>query len=117
MECRYPNVYVLKIFRTKDARRDYEAEVKAFQLLKNGTRASSIIDCLGSFEYKGTFSIILDYADLGNLDDYFRYSAPTGAEHIFNVWKSFLHLIHAICEIHNIKPPEDNENDVVGWVG
>ncbi|KAL8963800.1 MAG: hypothetical protein Q9183_004945, partial [Haloplaca sp. 2 TL-2023] len=69
---RSPNIFALKTYRrSPDAQEYFENERKGFIQLRYGDRPpANIIEYYGSFIRGETYNILLEYADLGTLDDY-----------------------------------------------
>lgn len=67
----------------------------------------NIIGFYGGFVCQGTYNLILEYADFGNLDDYMKQTPPpstTQEKVIF--WDNFLAVINGLVKIHG--EGEDN---------
>lgn len=61
----------------------------------------NIIGFYGSFVRQQTYNIILEYADLGTLDEYMeRTSPPSSAEDKMRFWERFLEVAHGLATIH-----------------
>jgi serine/threonine protein kinase len=60
-----------------------------------------MIDFYGSFHYQGSHNIILECADQGSLEDYFReVDKPSGAEDIAEFWSGMFAITEALMAIH-----------------
>jgi len=72
----------------------------------------------GSFVVKDSFNLILEYADKGDLDSYFRKNKqPTAPRDIFRFWKAFFRLIYGLLKIHNAGDRElDLPHNLLGRV-
>jgi serine/threonine protein kinase len=96
--------YVLKTYTGEEARVYYEREVEAFMRLADYAKEypnPHMIGYYGSFEYQGTYNIILEYADQGTLEDYMKNTLPpTGGHDIIAFWESFLQVIKPIARLH-----------------
>jgi serine/threonine protein kinase len=93
----------LKTSRRSGAIANYEHEMKAFQrMTEAGLKAPrGIVECFGSFEHRGHFNIILEYAELGTLKESMRKdSRPSGVEAITNLWTGVFEIIHGLSWIH-----------------
>ncbi|OCL06940.1 hypothetical protein AOQ84DRAFT_67856, partial [Glonium stellatum] len=106
------NTYVLKQYNTSDAEAECAKEDGAFERLNTmhhrvrsgitGNRESAIIGFYGSFEQGGKHNVILEYANGGTLEDYFkRNSPPSTAQGIYLFWEALLKLGRALTAIHN----------------
>ncbi len=100
----YGKTYVLKTYRFKDAKDNYESEVRAFRALKaGGSLGKSIIGFHGSYEQDGSYNVLLEYADRGTLEDYLaKTPSPSTAEDIYMFWGSLFNIVKALKLIHNV---------------
>jgi len=103
---------VIKQYNTRDAEAECKKEDGAFERLANihnqvrsgttGNRESAIIGFYGSFEQGDKHNIILEYANKGTLEDYFkRESPPSTAQAIYCYWGALLMLGEALAAIHS----------------
>jgi len=108
-----PNTYVLKTYRTLEAKEYFETERSAFKKLRyGGMPPGNIIEYYGSFVRDGTYSIILEYADRGTLDQYMKNTdEPTDIGEIMTFWKCFLAIFHGLDHIHGTKSPSLNPDE------
>lgn len=93
--------YVLKISNRDepDAIEAYDSEKVAFQRLKD--EHADVVKYLGSFHQKNVACILLEFADEGNLEDYFRkHSRPGSDADIVTFWKHFLKITKGLQDIH-----------------
>src|SRR2546423_9385737 len=108
---RYANTYVLKTYRSKDAKEHYNSEVRAFKALMHGdSLGKSIIGFYGSYIQDGTYNVLLQYADRGTLEEYLATTpSPTTGEDIYRMWSGVFNLIKALKSIHDVEPinPDD----------
>jgi serine/threonine protein kinase len=99
-------VYALKTYHhSLEAKSYYENEVEAFRRLRN-ERAHNphLITFYGSYIHKGTYNIILEYADGGSLEDYFQHNAPPWkSEDIVRLWTSLFGILKALNSIHTVE--------------
>ncbi|KAL8868868.1 MAG: hypothetical protein Q9174_004701 [Haloplaca sp. 1 TL-2023] len=114
------NTFALKTYRqSPDAQEDFENERNAFIRLRYGDRPpDNIIQYYGSFIRGGTYSILLEYADLGTLDNYMeKIAAPTNESEIGTFWRNFLpSMLHGLAHIHGTHgPASDGQNILIGW--
>lgn len=101
------NTYVLKTYNTKDAHDYYQNEVDAFKKLAKNRTDQSLIQFLGSYRQGDIYNILLEYADCGTLEDYFRkVSPPSLGEDIIRFWKGLFNVIKALSRIHEIERPD-----------
>ncbi|KAL8894183.1 MAG: hypothetical protein Q9192_004544, partial [Flavoplaca navasiana] len=113
-----PNTFALKTYRTPDAKQYFENERNAFEQLRYGERPpENIIEYYGSFIRRGTYNIILEYADRGTLDDYMKNTAePKTVTEIRSFWENFLASMRGLVQIHGThQPASDGPNILLGW--
>jgi serine/threonine protein kinase len=116
---RYANTYVLKTYRSKDAKEHYTSEVKAFKALApGGSLGKSIIGFYGSYIQDGTYNILLEYADRGTLEHYLHTTpSPTTGEDIYRFWSAVFNLIKALKLIHDVQPVDSGDPPILqGYV-
>ncbi|EPE26730.1 Protein kinase-like (PK-like) [Glarea lozoyensis ATCC 20868] len=96
------NVYALKTYHSPDAQSYYETEVDAFRRLEwERPYNPHLIAFYGSYIHKGTYNVILEYADQGSLENYFqRTSPPWKSNDIINFWTSLFGILKALECIH-----------------
>ena len=62
----------------------------------------------GSFKTKGTYNVLLEFADRGTLEDYFhRTRPPSSADDILMFYERFFQVNKALTRIHELKPEKD----------
>lgn len=105
-------VYALKIFASSRAKQHYEAELQAFKRLSEGVdKSQSIIEFFGGIHIGDTFAILLEYADMGDLESHMRQvSPPTSGEEMNWLWSQLLRLGSALAYLHSIPYRGENEN-------
>ena len=115
----YTNTYVLKTYRFRDAKDNYETEVKAFRaLMPGGALGKSIIGFYGSYEQDGSYNVLLEYADRGTLEDYLQNTPPpTTGDDIHMFWSALFNVIRALKLIHNVQGDQKNDPPILqGYV-
>ncbi|KAL8879653.1 MAG: hypothetical protein Q9198_002778 [Flavoplaca austrocitrina] len=115
---RTTNTFALKTYRTPEAKKYFENERNAFLQLRYGDRPpKNIIEYYGSFIRRGTYNIILEYADRGTLDDYMKDTAePKTVNEIRSFWKNFLASMRGLVQIHGTHEPAfDGPKILLGW--
>lgn len=106
----FQHTFVLKTYYEQDC---FQKEVKAFTRLRNAKEEPSLIGFYGSFVHNSTYNIILEYADGGTLEDYFRtVSAPSNGWDILHFWKGILQIIEALCRIHEVVDSESTNSPI-----
>jgi serine/threonine protein kinase len=99
------STFVLKTYVTEEARIFYHSEVDAFRIMRPN---HNIIHFYGSYLYRDNFNILLEYADKGDLEHYFReVQQPTTREDIVRFWSNFFMLGQALACIHEVPPSTD----------
>lgn len=108
------NTFVLKEYSTLDANQYYENETAAFN--KIGTNPN-IIGYYGSFRRGDTFNVILEYADQGNLKEFFqKQDPPSTGELVIQFWEGLFKLIDALRTVHNVEQfSEEGPRILQGW--
>ncbi|KAL9129565.1 MAG: hypothetical protein Q9217_002021 [Psora testacea] len=95
--CQRTNVFVVKTYWTRDAKIYFQNECEAFRRLKS----QNIIGFYGSFIHNGTYNVILEFADKGNLEDFLRtHSPPSSGEDIYAFWVGLLGVVRGLRTIH-----------------
>lgn len=104
------DVFVLKSYCTRDAEKYYGSEVAAFRRLNLGAKNdSSLIGFYGSFVQNDTYSILLQYADVGTLERYFQtFPEPIKGKDIIKFWRNLFAIITALVAIHQVEPSDMN---------
>ena len=112
------HTYVLKTYRTKHAKRYYRSEVDGFKRLRyggpNGKPCTQIIGFYGNFTQGDSYNILLEYADQGTLEDYFRNTpSPSNGIDIVTFWDGLLcGVFEALKIIHNAGQTESQEKPI-----
>lgn len=91
---------MLKRYPTKEGEADYTKEVNGFRSVKH---ADSIIKFYGSYIHGSDRNVLLEYADRGSLEYFFRKETPPshGGE-IIKFWEGLFSLINGLKAIHSI---------------
>jgi serine/threonine protein kinase len=96
------NTFVLKTYITEEAEKYYTNEVAAFHKLKP---TPNIIEFYGSYIHGETINVVMEFADKGSLEQYFREEAePSTGKDIVKFWRSIFMLGQALAGIHLVKP-------------
>lgn len=96
---------MLKTYQSSESARAYfENEVNAFKKLsRSDGYDNSIIKFHGNYTQGNTHNILLEYADKGDLEEYFwRELPPTLSEEIGEFWKEMFSILDALKTIHNV---------------
>jgi hypothetical protein len=63
-----------------------------------------MINFFGSFVHGSYYNLLLEYADQGNLEEYFHgVRAPSKVEDITSFWTELFRLIESLVGIHNVQ--------------
>ncbi|POS83482.1 hypothetical protein EPUL_005310 [Erysiphe pulchra] len=101
------NTFMIKSYSTTQAYNPYTKQVNAFRCIKN---ADGVLKFFGSFEYRDQSHILLEFADKGTLNDFFRTEAPpTRGDQIIDFWDNILQLIKGLKAIQSVK---GSHNDI-----
>ena len=106
----------MKTYRRRDARKSYDQESEAFRrITEAGTKtAPGIIEFYGSFEYRNSFSTILEYAEGGTLEKFWiQQNRPSTGQESIAFWESLFQVIQGLCWLHNHRLPLDGPNHAV----
>jgi serine/threonine protein kinase len=77
--------------------------VEAFRRLQQYGHTSGIIGFHGSFTRGDTHNVLLEFADKGTLEDYFRTQIPpVDPEDIINFWQALFKILDALRHIHQL---------------
>lgn len=91
---------MLKTYR-RDGEDGYREEVNGFRAVRN---TESIIKFHGSYIHGDSFNILLEYADKGTLEDFFRQeSPPSRGLDIIALWEALFQLIQGLKAIHSAR--------------
>ena len=101
-----PNTYVLKVYNSQGTEKQRKNEVEGFVNVRSamtGNYEPSIIGFYGSYKHGETQNVILEYANEGTLEDYFKqHPTPCTGPEIYSFWRSLLSLNRALDGIHNL---------------
>lgn len=110
-------MYALKVFRNHRAKERHDAEVYTFQALSRH-RESSMIGFFSSHCCKDTYSVLLELADFGTLEEFMQeQEEPTSARDILDFWTGLLKILIALFQIHDLAGHADEfqqENQLIG---
>ena len=86
----------------------YQNEEKALTTLqRSGTQSEHVVGYYGSFIQNGKFSLLLEFADGGNLLDYYRSTPkPMGASDTKQFWWSLLGVLKGLHYVHQVSPDD-----------
>lgn len=105
--------YALKAYEGRDSKRYHDAETKAFKKLhRTGLRESHIVGYHCCYVHRGAYYAIFELADMGTLEEYMRINPPPSTDaDVAAFWASFLPMIEAIVELHDMNECDDDEDD------
>jgi hypothetical protein len=107
---------VLKSYQTENAEKYYKSEKGAFtRLVPKGKAAPGLIGFYGSFVYESTYNIILEFAEMGTLEQYFqRFTPPLSALDIKDFWEQMCELIQGVIRIHHMDRDQNGHSSLCG---
>ena len=101
---------MLKSCSEKQSHRYLQIESKALTTLQQ-SGSEHIVGYYGSFIQGGVFNLLLQYADGGNLLDYFAVTGPPKEpEDIQRFWKSFVSITQGLHSVHQLRPMSSDDN-------
>ena len=104
--------YAIKKYFGPCAKDYYQREVKAFTRLRDNSLnypSPSMIGFHGSYVHRDTYNIILEFADGGNLEQYFKSeNPPTRGVDIIAFWRSLFEVLKAMFRLHEQSLSEDD---------
>jgi cephalosporin-C deacetylase-like acetyl esterase len=73
-------------------------------------KVSGIIEFHGSYSHGDTFCILLEYANLGNLEQLLKVlPPPLEPQDILDFWDSFFSLLSPVAHLHGHSYEQDNQ--------
>lgn len=110
----------MKSYHRLDAERYFRAEADAFQKLNEiGRPIPNFIGFHGAFIQNKSFNILLQYANIGTLEDYFLKATPPKHQNdILTLWRNLFRLADAVVDIHGLPQSSAPEQLRIfqGWV-
>ncbi|OTA62684.1 kinase-like protein [Hypoxylon sp. EC38] len=101
-----PTTMILKAYTRPQL---YKTEVSAFTMICNSIssegnlKLDNIIEFYGHFTQNEKYYLLLEWAEQGNLESYFKNTRPPeSAEDMFLFWKNMFKLIEGLTLIHNL---------------
>jgi serine/threonine protein kinase len=96
--------YVLKAYTDSRYRPLYTNEARALTTLQQ-PKNENIVGYYGSFVQNGTFNLLLQFADGGNLLDYYGNTPPpTDPADVRRFWRSLFSVFKGLHAVHRIAP-------------
>jgi len=81
----------------------YESEVGAFRKL-NRAQNQHLISFYGNYIQGNSYNVILEYADEGTLEEYFKkIAAPREPDDIHKFWTGLFGLVKALWSVHSVE--------------
>ncbi|KAM5351303.1 hypothetical protein ACJ41O_004026 [Fusarium nematophilum] len=111
-------VYALKTFNTARAEMFFEAEIARYEALGSlRYPLLGLIQFHGGFSCLQTFGIFLEFADGGNLHDYWESTpAPTSELDVHRFWYAFSKVAEAVSLLHQLSSQNgDNKSHSSRW--
>ncbi|KAF3015315.1 hypothetical protein E8E14_009162 [Neopestalotiopsis sp. 37M] len=105
--------FALKEYNLKYADERYNTEVEALTMLRQSP-SDNLVTFYGSFRRDGHGFIILDYADGGDLKDFFQKTAPpTTAKDVQTFWESLTMSLHGLDRIHQLMQVDSHMKEII----
>ncbi|KAF2644780.1 kinase-like protein [Massarina eburnea CBS 473.64] len=99
--------FVLKVYYTNEAERHYENETGALKRLmraRDKKDVKNVVIFYGSWVQGKTYNVLLEFADRGNLEDYWKTTRPpTDLKDITQFWSRLLDTTTALQMIHALE--------------
>jgi len=93
----------------------YKRELEAYRRL-NHQPSANLLQFFGSFRQLGSCSLVLEYVDGGNLEEFLdKTPPPTTSEDVAMFWANLFKALNGLDRIHQIVPYEDGEV-IMGYV-
>lgn len=65
-----------------------------------------------SYQHRGQYYALLEYADMNTLETFMEQQSPPSMDaDIVAFWRSILHVIEAIAQIHDLDPDDGDDTD------
>ncbi|PVH73640.1 hypothetical protein DL98DRAFT_594829 [Cadophora sp. DSE1049] len=98
---RLKNTFILKTYLGNKAEQLYDRDVIALKNSQNRGSVPGVIGFYGSFQQQGRHNVLLEFADVGTLEHYYKtISPPKNAEDIFNFWYQMFKLVKGLTFLH-----------------
>ena len=99
------NTFVLKSYRTRDAEKYFEAERKAYMMLRHASEpAPNIVAYFGSYFQDERYNAILEHMDMNSLEEYMKtVKPPAEARDIIALWEGLFGIARALTQIHGLR--------------
>ena len=108
--------FVVKTYHNKKYEYYYENELEAYLRLDTSS-SSNVVKFLGSFRQLGSYSLLLEYVDGGNLGEFFACTPPPATvEDIKLFWANLLQVLNGLERIHQLIR-YDADEVIRGYVG
>ncbi|KAI2466238.1 hypothetical protein F4781DRAFT_424218 [Annulohypoxylon bovei var. microspora] len=95
------NTFVLKTYHRSRFEGIYENEVDALRTLNNSP-SPNVVTYYGSFRQNGTYNIILEYANGGDLAEFFKKTPSPKGDEVIQFWKSMSQCFIGLDFIHHL---------------
>lgn len=101
--------FVFKVYHSKRHEEYYENELRALRRLS--VRPSpNVVKFYGSFRQLGSYCLILEYVDGGDLGGFFdKCPAPSTVEDVVLFWKNIFQVFSGLDRIHQLMAYNDDE--------
>lgn len=110
------DMFVIKTYRGRDAEDCFTTERNAFHQLKFANKSPpNIVAYYGTFTRGTTYNLILQYANVGNLEQFIRNTpSPTKGEDILLIWQRLCGLLQGLMHLHGKGKIDDGPRVMLG---
>jgi serine/threonine protein kinase len=99
--------FVLKTYHNDKFERLYDNEYKALTMLQNAP-SPSVITYYASFRQNGTYNLVLEYADRGDLWDFYQTTPPPNTSvQVVQFWKNLFEVFKGLERVHQLMVVDD----------
>jgi hypothetical protein len=105
----------MKEYNGRHAQRYYETDVSAFKHIIDTGADEYFVRFFTGLQYGNQRSIVIEYADIGNLDDFFRRAQderPSSSNEIKSMWTNLCGILFGIYGLHQSLPNPGYESSV-----
>ncbi|KAL2189195.1 hypothetical protein L209DRAFT_682575 [Thermothelomyces heterothallicus CBS 203.75] len=96
------STFVLKIYHGRKHEASYENEYRVLDQHRRN-RSPNVVELYGSFRQLESYCLILEYANAGNLGEYFENcQPPRTVEDVAAFWKSLFQVFQGLERIHQL---------------
>ncbi|KAK0714741.1 hypothetical protein B0H67DRAFT_490888 [Lasiosphaeris hirsuta] len=100
--------FVFKVYHGKKHEECYENELRALRRLSVHP-SPNVVKFYGSFRQLGSYCLMLEYVDGGNLGEFFASPAPSTVDDVVLFWKNIFQVFSGLDRIHQLMSYNDDE--------